>query len=53
MAETGAVAGITAAGEPAWRWAPPRDTWLIRLFDNKPFLAVLCLFPPRRCCWCS
>ena len=28
-----------------WRWSPPRDTWLIRLFDHKGFLAALCLFP--------
>jgi multiple sugar transport system permease protein len=28
-----------------WRWSPPRNTWLVRLFDYKPFLAALCLFP--------
>ncbi len=39
------VAGRAVVGVPAWRWAPPRDTWLIRLFDHKGFLAALCLFP--------
>ena len=34
-----------AAGAHPWRWSPPRNTWLVRLFDNKPFLAALCLFP--------
>ncbi|MDT7578669.1 MAG: multiple sugar transport system permease protein, partial [Pseudonocardiales bacterium] len=28
-----------------WRWSPPRNTWLVRLFDYRPFLAALCLFP--------
>jgi multiple sugar transport system permease protein len=34
-----------AAGTHPWRWSPPRNTWLIRLFDNRLFLAALCLFP--------
>ena len=33
------------AGAQPWRWSPPADTWLIRLFDNRAFLAALCLFP--------
>ena len=45
MAETGAVAGGGPASAEGWRWSPPRDTWLVRLFDYKPFLAALCLFP--------
>jgi multiple sugar transport system permease protein len=44
MSESGVVAP-KLAGTPAWRWSPPRDTWLIRLFDNTGFLAALCLFP--------
>src|ERR1700712_5027672 len=38
------VVGAHASVHP-WRWSPPRNTWLVRLFDYKPFLAVLCLFP--------
>ncbi len=38
------VPPAAAAAHP-WRWSPPRNTWLVRLFDNKPFLAALCLFP--------
>ena len=39
--------GDVAAGPAphSWRWAPPADTWLIRLFDHRGFLAALCLFP--------
>ena len=38
---------LPRAAAPAhpWRWSPPQNTWLVRLFDHKPFLAVLCLFP--------
>ena len=35
---------VVAAAHP-WRWSPPRDTWMIRLFDHRGFLAALCLFP--------
>ena len=45
MAETGTVAGGVPGAQTAWRWSPPRDTWLVRLFDYTPFLAALCLFP--------
>jgi multiple sugar transport system permease protein len=38
------VPPAAAAAHP-WRWSPPRNTWLVRLFDHKPFLAALCLFP--------
>ena len=38
------VPPAAAAAHP-WRWSPPRNTWLVRLFDHRPFLAVLCLFP--------
>ena len=42
----GAVGGVVpAAGGSTWRWTPPRNTWLVRLFDHKGFLAALCLFP--------
>jgi multiple sugar transport system permease protein len=34
-----------AAAAHPWRWSPPENTWLVRLFDYKPFLAALCLFP--------
>ena len=37
--------GETVAAPHPWRWSPPRDTWLIRLFDHRGFLAGLCLFP--------
>ena len=42
LASPGAQAA--AAAHP-WRWSPPRDTWLIRLFDHRGFLAALCLVP--------
>ena len=35
---------VAVAAHP-WRWSPPRDTWMIRLFDHRGFLAALCLFP--------
>jgi len=38
------VLAAGAAPHP-WRWSPPRNTWLVRLFDYKPFLAALCLLP--------
>jgi multiple sugar transport system permease protein len=44
MSENIAVSEATAAPH-AWRWSPPQDTRLVRLFDNKAFLAALCLFP--------
>ena len=44
MSEQVADRLASAAAHP-WRWSPPRNTWLIRLFDNRPFLAALCLFP--------
>ncbi len=44
MSEDVAVPGVAATAH-SWRWSPPQDTWLIRLFDNKLFLASLCLFP--------
>ena len=44
MSENVAVTGA-AAPSHSWRWSPPEDTWLVRLFDYKPFLAALCLFP--------
>ena len=37
-------AAAPAVAHP-WRWSPPRNTWLVRLFDHRPFLAALCLFP--------
>ena len=43
MSEVVVPGGLPAAS--AWRWSPPRDTWLVRLFDHKGFLAALCLFP--------
>ena len=47
MGENVAIGPVGAAVQPAhaWRWSPPRETWLIRLFDNRAFLAALCLFP--------
>lgn len=46
MSENVAIAGgVPAKTGHAWRWEPPRDTWLIRLFDHRGFLAALCLFP--------
>ena len=38
---------VVRAHAPAhpWRWSPPTNTWLVRLFDNRPFLAALCLLP--------
>ncbi len=46
MGENVAVAGgAPAHATHAWRWSPPGDTWLIRLFDHRGFLAALCLFP--------
>ena len=36
---------LPAATAHPWRWSPPRNTWLVRLFDYKPFLAAICLFP--------
>ena len=41
MSENVAVPSAAAS----WRWSPPQDTWLIRLFDHRLFLAALCLFP--------
>jgi multiple sugar transport system permease protein len=50
MSENAVLPGAGLASPPAavahpWRWSPPRDTWLIRLFDHRGFLAALCLFP--------
>ena len=47
MGERVAAPGLLTEGTPPhpWRWSPPRDTWLIRLFDHRGFLAALCLFP--------
>ena len=45
MSENVAVVGDAPITTQAWRWSPPRDTWLIRLFDNTGFLAALCLVP--------
>lgn len=49
MSENAVLPGTTglapsAAAHP-WRPSPPRDTWLVRLFDHRGFLAALCLFP--------
>ncbi len=44
MSEQVAAPATMAAAHP-WRWSPPENTWLIRLFDNRAFLAALCLFP--------
>ncbi len=41
----GLASASAQAGAHPWRWSPPRDTWLIRLFDHRGFLAALCLFP--------
>ena len=45
MSEDVILGGMTPATSHPWRWSPPRDTWLIRLFDHRGFLAALCLFP--------
>ncbi len=44
MSENVAVSALAPPAHP-WRWLPPQDTWLIRLFDYKPFLAAICLLP--------
>ena len=45
LAPLGPVGDMPGAAAHPWRWSPPRNTWLVRLFDYKPFLAALCLFP--------
>lgn len=44
MSQNVAAPGRTASAHE-WRWSPPSNTWIVRLFDNRPFLAALCLFP--------
>ena len=39
---------------PAAAYAPEAPPFLSRLFDNRHFLGLLFMLPPRRCCcWCS
>ncbi len=44
-AAPGMPEGMSVVSAHPWRWSPPENTWLIRLFDNRAFLAALCLFP--------
>ena len=41
----GAATAAPGTEAQAWRWAPPQTTPLGRLFDNRLFLAMLCLLP--------
>ena len=46
MSEDVALAGLgPAIPAQTWRWSAPENTWLIRLFDHRGFLAAICLLP--------